>query len=92
MERETGFEPATSTLARSHSTTELVPQRQAGIIIGMKPRCFNSQSAATAACRPLGLDLDHLRRVVHRLGDEGGGGLGGHLALLCPHRLASPLA
>ena len=25
MERETGFEPATSTLARSHSTTELLP-------------------------------------------------------------------
>ena len=24
-ERETGFEPATSTLARSHSTTELFP-------------------------------------------------------------------
>jgi hypothetical protein len=27
MERETGFEPATSTLARSHSTTELFPPR-----------------------------------------------------------------
>ena len=25
VERETGFEPATSTLARSHSTTELLP-------------------------------------------------------------------
>jgi hypothetical protein len=25
MERETGVEPATSTLARSHSTTELFP-------------------------------------------------------------------
>jgi hypothetical protein len=25
MERETGFEPATSTLARSHSTAELLP-------------------------------------------------------------------
>jgi hypothetical protein len=25
MERETGVEPATSTLARSHSTTELLP-------------------------------------------------------------------
>ncbi len=25
MERETGFEPATSTLARLHSTTELFP-------------------------------------------------------------------
>ena len=28
MERETGFEPATSTLARSHSTTELLPLGQ----------------------------------------------------------------
>jgi hypothetical protein len=28
MERETGFEPATSTLARSHSTTELFPRSE----------------------------------------------------------------
>ena len=28
MERETGFEPATSTLARSHSTAELLPLRR----------------------------------------------------------------
>src|SRR5512137_493602 len=28
MERETGFEPATSTLARSHSTTELFPPKR----------------------------------------------------------------
>ena len=28
MERETGFEPATSTLARLHSTTELLPQHR----------------------------------------------------------------
>ena len=27
LERETGFEPATSTLARLHSTTELFPRR-----------------------------------------------------------------
>ena len=29
LERETGFEPATSTLARLHSTTELLPQMEA---------------------------------------------------------------
>ena len=29
MERETGFEPATSTLARLHSTTELLPLTRA---------------------------------------------------------------
>jgi hypothetical protein len=28
VERETGFEPATSTLARLHSTTELFPQHR----------------------------------------------------------------
>ena len=28
LERETGFEPATSTLARWHSTAELLPQRR----------------------------------------------------------------
>ena len=31
MERETGFEPATSTLARLHSTTELFPLVKADI-------------------------------------------------------------
>ena len=29
LERETGFEPATSTLARWHSTTELLPRGRA---------------------------------------------------------------
>ena len=28
LERETGFEPATSTLARSHSTAELLPLKE----------------------------------------------------------------
>ena len=32
VERETGFEPATSTLARLHSTTELLPQNE-GVFI-----------------------------------------------------------
>lgn len=30
LERETGFEPATSTLARSHSTAELLPLSDLG--------------------------------------------------------------
>ena len=37
MERETGFEPATSTLARSHSTTELFPH-SAEVVIVPQPR------------------------------------------------------
>jgi hypothetical protein len=36
LERETGFEPATSTLARSHSTAELLPLD--GAIINYTPR------------------------------------------------------
>ena len=36
MERETGFEPATSTLARLHSTTELLPLRAESDYIVMK--------------------------------------------------------
>ncbi len=32
LERETGFEPATSTLARLHSTTELLPRGVKGFI------------------------------------------------------------
>src|SRR5579859_428434 len=32
LERETGFEPATSTLARSHSTTELLPLVTASLL------------------------------------------------------------
>ena len=31
-EREKGFEPSTSTLARLHSTTELLPQRATGCV------------------------------------------------------------
>src|SRR5262249_6893178 len=37
MERETGFEPATSTLARSHSTTELLPLGSLIINEGLHP-------------------------------------------------------
>ena len=41
MERETGFEPATSTLARSHSTTELFPPSQRTAAPGTRPnRCL----------------------------------------------------
>ncbi len=39
MERETGVEPATSTLARSHSTTELFPLSKQKEFIYVCP-CF----------------------------------------------------
>src|SRR5689334_3949358 len=41
LERETGFEPATSTLARSHSTAELLPLR----------KCYISQPLANLSTR-----------------------------------------
>lgn len=37
LERETGFEPATSTLARWHSTAELLPRARRG---GLYPATF----------------------------------------------------
>ena len=46
LERETGFEPATSTLARSHSTTELLPHFQRCSIlmiqVAMSRQCISS--------------------------------------------------
>ena len=40
-EREKGFEPSTSTLARLHSTTELLPQKsnRDGVTRPCSPRC-----------------------------------------------------
>src|SRR6187402_3832897 len=35
IERETGFEPATSTLARLHSTTELLPRGSSPFLAGV---------------------------------------------------------
>ena len=42
LERETGFEPATSTLARLHSTTELLP-RGVRLYIGETPPSVNKE-------------------------------------------------
>src|SRR5579884_2251595 len=67
MERETGFEPATSTLARSHSTTELLPPAWIHYCIAAKARStkaapstrddalqaryHSDESASTLECR-----------------------------------------
>ena len=45
MERETGFEPATSTLARSHSTAELLPLVEADYTKPPKPPATSSRFA-----------------------------------------------
>ena len=50
LERETGFEPATSTLARSHSTTELLPLSKAHYIDSLEKR-QNKGPTQGAACR-----------------------------------------
>ncbi len=47
LERETGFEPATSTLARSHSTTELLPLAERKFY-GLDALC---QAGTTGAAR-----------------------------------------
>src|SRR5579864_8347432 len=55
LERETGFEPATSTLARSHSTTELLP---------LAPSFYSSwRSGATSGARAPGRILPGAERV-----------------------------
>ena len=42
VERETGFEPATSTLARLHSTTELLPLNEelslSAVVVSVNPK------------------------------------------------------
>ena len=43
LEREMGFEPTTSTLARLHSTTELFPQKDAiGSLVGLRRQAGDS--------------------------------------------------
>src|SRR5271166_2340871 len=42
LERETGFEPATSTLARSHSTTELLP-----LVLSFYSTCYFADNYCT---------------------------------------------
>src|SRR5437016_5711887 len=63
VERETGFEPATSTLARSHSTTELFPlaakiQRTTAIFAGSrKPAAASTRARRLRIFRPSGASL-----------------------------------
>jgi hypothetical protein len=49
LERETGFEPATSTLARSHSTTELLP-----LVLSFYSTCTLLPIHCTRTTLPLG--------------------------------------
>ena len=52
MERDTGFEPATSTLARLHSTTELVPPETDPVD---RTLCVTSQAHIARVEAPRGL-------------------------------------
>src|SRR5271166_5229472 len=47
LERETGFEPATSTLARSHSTTELLP-----LVLSFYCTCAFADNSLHPHCTP----------------------------------------
>ena len=52
MERETGFEPATSTLARLHSTTELLPHKE--IVLEATSRFELEMEILQTSALPLG--------------------------------------
>ena len=65
MERETGFEPATSTLARLHSTTELFPRFVRAK--GLEPPCLaapDPKSGASASSATLALLTNSLAREL----------------------------
>ncbi len=54
LERETGFEPATSTLARLHSTTELLPQAGKAIFMEAASRLELEVEVLQTSALPLG--------------------------------------
>ena len=52
MERKTGFEPATPTLARLYSTTELLPQKYEMRVKGVeppRPKALDPKSSVSAS-------------------------------------------
>src|SRR6185503_20479068 len=61
LERETGFEPATSTLARSHSTTELFPPERSKYHTA--GRCSSREEPAAALARRL-VAVKNVRRAA----------------------------
>ena len=63
VERETGFEPATSTLARLHSTTELFPQHR-----NIYYRCGASVNPIARAAIAHKGDLDRTTQRQNRAG------------------------
>ena len=67
MERETGFEPATSTLARSHSTTELFPLRevQGGILANKKCSVNLETSGDAAGMRNTRIARKNADKIMH---------------------------
>ena len=65
MEREKGFEPSTSTLARLHSTAELLPHKNLNFILFSKTSPYAKASGDTPsqnACTP------KLRKAERRSG------------------------
>ena len=68
MERETGLEPATSTLARLHSTTELLPLAGDISILALLPAIcqFVQEVAATREHFPLEMGLFPTAYLNHK--------------------------
>ena len=54
LERETGFEPATSTLARLHSTTELLPLEEKRRLMEATSRFELEMEILQTSALPLG--------------------------------------
>jgi hypothetical protein len=63
MERETGFEPATSTLARSHSTTELLPLSSRHYKRGVEAGQSNGSNTLRLSARLGGRICDRTRKA-----------------------------
>ena len=58
-ERETGFEPATSTLARLHSTTELFPQLRVKGVEPPRRKTLDPKSSASTSSATLA-SINHI--------------------------------
>src|SRR5271154_991703 len=68
VEREKGFEPSTSTLARWHSTTELLPRTAAHTLLGRGARSSPNWLACDGVESGDDLDVEGLRHEVERHG------------------------
>ena len=75
MERETGFEPATSTLARWHSTAELLPQTAREDYPSTRPVSSKVRAILALRSRQMHAWVALVPRSWHPVGEATRGGL-----------------